>query len=177
MLILPDTHTIYMNRSHTFPILLLGYGNFDREDDGVAWHILARVAARLGLSLPTAPEDFEFNPGNQIDFYFSLQLVPEMAETISSYARVCFIDAHTGAVPEEIHSEVLVPRQQASPFTHHMTPATLLTLAATLYNQEPQSMLISVRGYDFGFSQLLTPRTDALATQAVEQILGWIDKS
>ena len=28
--------------------LLLGYGNPDREDDGVAWHVLSRVFRALG---------------------------------------------------------------------------------------------------------------------------------
>jgi Ni,Fe-hydrogenase maturation factor len=29
-------------------VLIIGYGNPDREDDGVAWHILQGVAERLG---------------------------------------------------------------------------------------------------------------------------------
>ena len=29
-------------------VLILGYGNLDREDDGVAWHVLQGVAETLG---------------------------------------------------------------------------------------------------------------------------------
>lgn len=166
-----------MTTTPQFPVLLLGYGNLDREDDGVAWHILSRLAARLGREFPQQPEDFEFLPGEQIDFYFGLQLLPELAETVAGYARVCFVDAHTGAVPEELHEEELSPQMQTSPFTHHLTPAMLLNLAATLYARTPQAFLISVRGYRFEFSQQLSPETDQLASQAVERILTWMDKS
>jgi hydrogenase maturation protease len=166
-----------MEEINQFPVLLLGYGNLDREDDGVAWHVLSRLARRLGRQFPDKPEDFEFLPGEQIDFYFSLQLVPELAETISQYARVCFIDAHTGAVPEEIHQETISPQMQTSSFTHHLTAAMLLNLANTLYMKAPDATLISVRGYSFEFSQQLSPKTDQLADQAVKLILAWLEKS
>ena len=38
-------------------ILLLGYGNPDREDDGVAWHVLKGVAEGLSLPSPATPDD------------------------------------------------------------------------------------------------------------------------
>ncbi len=166
-----------MINSSSFPILLLGYGNLDREDDGVAWHVLSRLAARLGQAFPDKPEEFEFIQGQPVDFYFSLQLVPELAETLKGYARVCFIDAHTGAVPEELHVEELSPQLQTSSFTHHLTPAMLLNLSAALYGSVPQARLVSVRGYAFEFSQQLSPETDRLADRAVERILEWIGKS
>jgi hydrogenase maturation protease len=165
-----------MEATAQFPVLILGYGNFDRQDDGVAWHILARLAASLQVPFPALPEEFEFNPGQKIDFFFSLQLYPELAETISHYARVCFVDAHTGAVPNEVNLEALAPVQQSSPFTHHLTAATLLSLASGIYQATPAALLVSVRGYGFEFSQQLSPATDALADQAVEQILAWLRK-
>ena len=172
-----DTHYISMNKPLKFPVLCLGYGNLDREDDGVAWHILSRLAGRLNIPFPVTVEEFEFQPGGRVDLYFSLQLYPEMAELTAKYSRVCFIDAHTGAVPEEIHLEVLRPAQQTSPFTHHLTPATLLNLTATIYHQEPAAILVSVRGYSFQFTQQLSQQTGALADFAVSKILTWIEQS
>lgn len=166
-----------MEETTQFPVLIAGYGNFDRQDDGVAWHILARLASRLQIPFAALPEEFEFNPGQPIDFFFSLQLYPELAETVSHYARVCFVDAHTGAVPHEVNLERLAPVQQSSPFTHHLTASTLLSLASGIYQANPASLLVSVRGYGFEFSQQLSPATDALADQAVEQILAWLGKS
>ena len=169
-----DTHDISMMIKQNFPVLCLGYGNLDRQDDGVAWHILARLAERLKIPFPATVEEFEFLPGGEVDLFYSLQLYPELAEMALVYPRLCFIDAHTGAVPEEIHLEELTPAHQTSPFTHHLTPAMLLNLAANVYNREPSSLLVSVRGYSFQFTQQLSPQTDHLADLAVEHILAWI---
>ncbi len=59
--------------------LLFGYGNVDREDDGVAWHILREVMRRKDL--PVSDElDIEFQDDvNQVDYIFQLQLTPELA--------------------------------------------------------------------------------------------------
>lgn len=164
-------------KSANLRILVAGYGNYDREDDGVAWHILERLAKRIGQPLDTTPDEFEFKPGNDIDLMYSLQLYPEMAELLTGYSRVCFIDAHTGAVPEDVHIEELSPLHQSSPFTHHLTAATLLNLVENIYHTRPEALLISVRGYSFRFARQLSPATSLLADQAVERIAEWLEKS
>ncbi len=154
--------------------LILGYGNFDRQDDGVAWHVLAEVARRLGCAVPHSPED-EFPPSNGTpDFMFELQLTPEMAETIAQYERLCFVDAHTGAVPMDVNVSPITAEFQASPLTHHLTPQSLLTFAQTLYQARPEAILVSVRGYQFGFERELSPFTAQLAQQAAERIAKWV---
>ena len=35
--------------------LVIGYGNADRQDDGVGWHILKVLAERIGTSVPDDP--------------------------------------------------------------------------------------------------------------------------
>ena len=155
-------------------ILILGYGNVDRQDDGVAWHILVEVARLLDIPLESTPDEGVYPAGSSLDFSFGLQIVPEMAELIAGYTHICFIDAHTGNVPEEIHRETLRPEFQASPFTHHLTPASLLSFTSSLYNQNPEAVLISVRGYEFGFERSLSPKTAALLPEAARQILEWI---
>ncbi len=154
-------------------ILVLGYGNPDREDDGVAWHILARLAALLGQTVPPGPED-PFDEHQRVTLLFSLQLTPDMAETISQYNYVWFVDAHTGRVPDEIHCEQVLPQFQTSPFTHHFTPQSCLSLAQALYNQSPVCELISIRGYSFGFNRQLSPPTHALSEQAADHLFTQI---
>jgi hydrogenase maturation protease len=154
--------------------LIIGYGNPDRQDDGVAWHVLVSVAQQLERPVPETFED-DFEPGGAApDFLFVLQLVPELAETLSSYERVCFVDAHTGNVPEDIQLINVTAHYQTSPFTHHMTAATCLTLAQTIYHQFPEAILVSVRGYQFGFTQSLSLETEALAVQAAKRIREWL---
>jgi len=153
--------------------LLLGYGNPDREDDGVAWHILRALIIKMGLPAPASYED-EFPKSSQIDFSFYLQLTPEMAEEIAAYDYVCFVDAHTGNIPEsarllDIHSDF-----QRSPFTHHLTPQSLISICETLYNRKPEAALLSVRGYQFLFSRQLSKTTLTLVPQAVDLVWEWL---
>lgn len=154
--------------------LIIGYGNPDREDDGVAWHILGLVAQRLGHTLAIPPDDEFQTFGIEIDLYFTLQVTPELAEMITAYDRVIFVDAHTGIVPEEIHWQDLVGDYQTSPFTHHMTASTCVGLARTLYDARVEAYLVSVRGYAFGFTRILSERTMELAEEAAEQICARI---
>ena len=154
--------------------LIIGYGNFDRQDDGVAWHVLATVAGRLGCAVPLSPEDdFPLNNGSP-DFFFDLQLTPELAETIAQYERVCFVDAHTGAVPQDVNVSAITAEFQASPLTHHLTPQSLLTFVQSLYNARPEALLVSVRGYQFGFERALSPLTMQFAGEAADKIVEWI---
>jgi hydrogenase maturation protease len=156
------------------PTLIIGYGNFDRQDDGVAWHVLAEVARQLGCAVPLLPEE-EFPPNDGApDFLFELQLTPELAETIALYDRVCFVDAHTGAVPHDVNVSAIAAEFQASPLTHHLTAQSLLTFAQTLYNAQPEAILVSVRGYQFGFERTLSPLTVQLAQQAADVVAKWV---
>ena len=63
---------------------------------------------------------------------------------------------------------------QHSPFTHHMTPSTCLAMAQTLYGGSPEAILVSVRGYEFGFTQSLSARTELLVEQAAQIIYAWL---
>lgn len=153
---------------------MIGYGNPDREDDGVAWHILRALAIKLGLASPESYED-EFPEFALIDFDFHLQLTPEMAEDISQYQFVCFVDAHTGNIPEPVRLTKVESEFQASPFTHHLTPQSLLSMCETIYGKEPDAALLSVLGHRFLFSRQLSEETAELVPQAVELIWDWLN--
>lgn len=154
-------------------LLLLGYGNPDREDDGVAWHILRALTVELGLSAPDSYED-EFPESAQIDFAFHLQLTPEMAEDVASYPYVCFIDAHTGNIPEAVRLIDVESEFQNSPFTHHLTPQSLISMCETIYGKKPNAVLLSVLGHRFLFTRELSPETATLVPHAVELIWDWM---
>lgn len=154
--------------------LILGYGNPDREDDGVSWHILQALARRLGREIPVDFSEGFPESGLNPELLFALQLVPELSETLAGFERVCLLDAHTGAVPEEIHIEPIDPHFQTSPFTHHLTAQSLLEMTKSLYNKQPETVLVSVRGYAFGFSNQLSPQTSNLAVQAEAWVWDWL---
>ena len=154
--------------------MLIGYGNPDREDDGVAWHILRALTIKLGLDSPESYED-EFPAFPLIDFAFHLQLTPEMAEDIRTYEHVCFIDAHTGSIPEPVRLIDVESEFQASPFTHHLTPQSLLSMCETIYGARPEAALLSVLGHRFLFSRQLSEETAELVSPAVELIWDWMN--
>jgi hydrogenase maturation protease len=156
-------------------LLIIGYGNPDREDDGVAWHILRALTIKLGLVSPESYED-EFPEYVLIDFAFHLQLTPEMAEDISAYPYVCFVDAHTGNIPEPVRLVNVESEFQASPFTHHLTPQSSLAMCETIYEKKPEAVLLSVLGHRFLFSRQLSEETAQLVPEAVELIWNWIDE-
>ncbi len=154
--------------------LILGYGNPDREDDGVAWHIQRALALKLGLPAPASYED-EFTLNDRLDFAFYLQLTPEMAEEIVAYDRVCFVDAHMGDIPQPVRMIPVESKFQHSPFTHHLTAQSLVSMCENLYGKRPDAALLSVRGYHFEFSRELSPQTDTLVPQAVDLIVDWLN--
>jgi hydrogenase maturation protease len=156
-------------------ILILGYGNPDREDDGVAWHVLRALTIKLGLVPPDSYED-EFPESSHIDFAFHLQLTPEMAEEVAGYEHVCFIDAHTGDIPEPVRLIPVESKFQNSPFTHHLTPQSLLSMCETIYGKKPEAVLLSVLGHRFLFTRDLSRETADLVPQAVELIWNWLQE-
>ena len=154
-------------------LAIIGYGNPDRQDDGVAWHILQALSLQVKRNIIEIIEDIcEEDPPPHL--IFVPQITPDLAETCSKFDQVCFIDAHTGQLTEEIHWEEIKPSYELSAFTHHMTPALCLELSKTIYGKAPLALLLSIRGYEFGFLRTLSIKTQRLADQALELLLRFI---
>jgi Ni,Fe-hydrogenase maturation factor len=124
----------------------------------------------------TPPESYEdeFPESEQIDFAFHLQLTPEMAEDIAPYPSVCFTDAHTGDIPEPVRLRAVASEFQHSPFTHHLTPQSLMSMCENLYGKKPDAALLSVLGHRFQFTRELSEETEQLVPQAVGLLWGWM---
>lgn len=150
--------------------ILIGYGNPDRGDDGVAWHLLNKVLTFTGCLENDLFSSDIIHATKELDIWYSFQLLPEMAETIAEYDQAVFIDAHTGEIKEDISYKPVKPEFQNSPFTHHFTPASCLAVAESLKGKYPQAHLLSVRGYQFGFNRELTQETLALVEKSFELI-------
>ncbi len=154
--------------------LIVGYGNPDRQDDGLAWHVLCGIARRLGRPIPTIEEGFSPS-GDDPDLLFVLQLTPELAELVAEYTKVAFVDAHIGtAIPEDICITQLEANYRASPLSHHMTPETCLALAGKLYGKTPQGVLISARGDEFGFTHQLSATAEGRVEQTTLSVCDFL---
>jgi hydrogenase maturation protease len=116
-------------------ILVIGYGNLLRGDDGVG-AIAAETVASWNL------------PGVRT---LSLhQLTPELADDIAQAEVVFFIDACVGQ--HQVSLEPLQQREATCTLDHVWSPASLLSLAKTLYSATPiaYQILIPATEFDYG---------------------------
>jgi hydrogenase maturation protease len=151
--------------------LVIGYGNLDRADDGVAYYVINALRRRLGQNALAEDETGLEALGTEIDSIFLSQLSPELMEIMADYHRVIFVDAHVYENVESLYCVPVVPEYSPSAFSHHISPAVILALLKSLYQREPAGYLVSVRGYDFDFHRDLSENTEALVEAAVEYIL------
>ena len=155
--------------------LLIAFGNPDRQDDGVSWVILKEIAHHYGVTLSSPYDDFYTGLGQPLDYFFILQLTPELVDLIDQYDRVCFIDAHLGDDLLDIHLQSLQPNYEPSTLSHHMTPQFLLDIALATHHRAPESVLLSVRGYEFAFVNGLSQKTRTLADKSITDLIQWIE--
>jgi hydrogenase maturation protease len=151
-------------------VLVIGYGNPSRRDDGVGLVVVNGLRERLGRP-PLVDNDDGFGElGGKADTLFLQQLNPELAETLADYDQVWFVDAHLGAQPELVRRARLAPNVDPALVSHHFKPEALLALADQLYGHAPEAELISVLGQDFDFGEQLSPITATGAQQVVDAL-------
>ena len=155
-------------------ILVIAYGNRDRQDDGAGWHILSQVAAQLSLQAPELPGEWTESEDGSLRLLYLYQLLPELAEDLIDYGKIIFVDAHNSPELPNLVFEPVSPAWVHSAFTHHLSIGELLAITQTLYARCPAAWLLSVRGYAFEFSQELSPQTQALARQAAEMLCSYL---
>ncbi len=119
-------------------VLVLGYGNRLRTDDGLGWQV--------------AVELFRANTSPEVEVLPCHQLTPDLAEAVSFAETVIFIDSARDGKPGELRQEELYSRSGSTSFTHDLSPATLLALAAELFGVCPRAHLVTICGecYDPG---------------------------
>jgi hydrogenase maturation protease len=151
--------------------LIIGFGNLDRADDGVAYYVINALRRHLGQKALSEEDTGMEDLGAPIDSIFLSQLAPELMDPIAEYKRVIFVDAHVYENMEALHCAPVLPEYAAATFTHHLTPAMLLAFLKALHHREPKGHLVSIRGYDFDFHRNLSLDTQALVEPAVNYIL------
>ena len=132
-------------------VLVLGYGNPGRQDDGLGPAAAAEIA-KLDWPGVTACDNY--------------QLVIEDAVEIAGHDVVWFVDAaRSGAEPCEVRPVSSAPDIA---FTSHLVkPEALLAIAEQYYGKSPTAYLVGIRGYEFDFLEGLTDRASGNLAQAV----------
>jgi hydrogenase maturation protease len=120
----------------TKQVLVIGMGNPLRQDDGAG----PQTIDRLRRLLPDAP----------VNFLTVHQLTPDLAQPVSGSDLTFFIDASAGDKAGRVQIRRIYPAEYAVLRSFHsLTPETLLSMAAILYNQRPKSFLCTVGGASF----------------------------
>ncbi|HTZ39018.1 MAG TPA: hydrogenase maturation protease [Syntrophales bacterium] len=155
--------------------LVIGFGNLDRADDGVAFHVVNALRRRLGKTALEEDNTGLEDLGSEADSVFIGQLVPEMMDLLEGYDRVVFVDAHVDPALEDLYCAAVSPDEAGLTFTHHMSPATLLAFFKAIHGRDLEGYLVSIRGRDFDFHRNLSPETIALVESAVDRITTLFD--
>ncbi|WP_416669881.1 hydrogenase maturation protease [Egbenema bharatensis] len=124
------------------PILVIGYGNPLRSDDGIG---------------PQIAETLESWHLPQVQTIAVHQLTPELAALLVQFDGVIFVDASLHRNSQTIPQISIEPIQFASfpdspPSSligHLSDPRSLLTLTQALYHQVPQAWWMMVPGVNF----------------------------
>ena len=93
-------------------VLIVAYGNPLRSDDGVAWSAADELEKKF--------------PGGNVEILRAHQLAPELADAVSRFEGVIFIDAATasdGGPPGEVRCEQAGLPEGPVRFSHHLSPS------------------------------------------------------
>lgn len=155
-------------------VLIIGYGNPLRGDDGFGWHLAQSLQdAAQNDAAESRRNSLESRGHPDIQILAGHQLTLDLAEPLSRAQRVVFIDTAEGGTPGEISFHALQAAAAApTPFTHHLTPETLLAHAQALYGASPsEAFLLSVGGENFTYSETLS-ETVAQALERARALLS-----
>ncbi len=134
-------------------VLVIGYGNPGRLDDG------------LGPALAAALERLDL-PGVTVDADY--QLTVEDAAAVAAHDVVVFADAAVGG-PEPFSFERLEPSAALSFSSHSVPPAAVLAMARDLFDAGTAGYMLGIRGYEFNeFGERLSKRARANLDAALE---------
>lgn len=135
-------------------LLVIGYGNTLRGDDGVGPRVAEAVAA---LRLPG------------VRTLICQQLSPEHAAPISLADTVIFVDAAVDA-PQEVQLRRLEPNDTTQLMAHAADPRTMLALSRDVFGHVPQAWWLTIPAVKLDFCEELTPEARLGCENAVQKI-------
>ena len=134
-------------------ILIYGYGNPGREDDGLG---IAFIDALDKQSLPhcTLEQNYQLNA--------------EDALLISEFPVVLFVDA--SLTPEHFSLSRIKPAYEIGFTTHAMEPSSVVALCNQLYHLNPSCYLLEIKGYSWEMKEGLSENAVKNLENAIEVI-------
>ena len=142
-------------------ILLIGFGNPGRLDDGLG-PAAAEAVGKMGLPDVIVDSDY--------------QLMVEDAATVAQYETVIFVDAAADG-SEPFSFTKIAPLAEISFSSHSVEPRAVVGLAHKLFGAKTDAYLLGIRGYRFngfgyGFSEQAGRNLDAALAFLAEVLKG-----
>ena len=121
-------------------LLIIGYGNTLRRDDGVGPRVAAAVEKlRLpGVLTMACP-----------------QLTPELADPLSQAGAAVFVDASVDK-QGPVRIRRLDPSDSSQILAHAADPRVLLALARDAFGRAPQAWMLTIPAKELGFGERLS---------------------
>jgi hydrogenase maturation protease len=143
-----------MRSTTSSKLLVVGYGNTLRCDDGVGPRIAQTVAGLHLLNVETLA---------------CPQLTPELAEPVSHAGRVVFVDAALDG-PPEVQLRKLSPADSAQVMAHAADPSIILALARDVFGKAPKAWWLTIPIEQLGIGEELSPLAKAGCSTAIGRI-------
>lgn len=140
--------------------LIIGIGNTLRGDDGAGAAVCEQIEIRLR---------------DAADVMIVHQLTPELCAPISAAKHVYFVDARADSPTGTLDIQDLHPHaENASAFTHDVSPQGLLAAARDLYGTYPPAQWVTIGAQSFDFGDALSPEVAEAVTRAADWIVNQI---
>jgi hydrogenase maturation protease len=146
-------------------ILILGYGNPGRQDDGLGVLLCERLETWIS----------EKNFLN-ITTDSNYQLNIEDAYGLNEYDLVIFVDATT----ENISNYDFAPLNASvhPGFTmHSVSPGFVMGLCKEIYEKGPESFIFSIKGYEWNFMSALSGKAEKNLSDAFQFITSYLESN
>ena len=125
-------------------ILIYGYGNPGRQDDGLGNAFTSRIQEWVAIE---GLHDFHFDSNYQLNI--------EDAEAIAGMDLVIFADASEEEIDDFCLSKV-DGTSGVSFTTHAASPGYIVKLCEDLFNKKPLVLLLHIKGYEWEFKEGLS---------------------
>jgi hydrogenase maturation protease len=136
-------------------ILLYGYGNPGRQDDGLGNAFINDIeewVKKQGL------EGFSFDSNYQLNIEDALE--------ISNYDLVIFVDASVEEIEDFCISKVDASTKVTFT-THAASPGYVVGLCKKMYNKAPVTLLLHIKGYEWKLDEGLTEKAKQNLEKAI----------
>ena len=145
-------------------ILIYGYGNAGRQDDGIGERFIQLVETWI-----------EKDKLSHISTDCNYQLNIEDAAVIADYDVAIFVDASIVEDLETYKLEKVEPNDATIEFTMHaVSTSFVLDLCRKIYNKTPETYVLHVKAYEFEFIEKLTPKAEENMNAAFEYLKGFV---